>query len=138
MKQLFTLMFSLLFSTGLIHGQEPINEEKLEFKKLEQLTNSTYKLYHTSNEMGKWVYLKLNTANGMLTQLVIDEKNNLSYENNINTLPLVEKSNQINDRFVLKSTPNNYTFILLDQINGRMWKVYWSLETEEREIISIP
>ncbi|RFC55229.1 hypothetical protein DXU93_05250 [Brumimicrobium aurantiacum] len=131
-------MFSLLFSTGLIHGQEPINEEKLEFKKLEQLTNSTYKLYHTSNEMGKWVYLKLNTANGMLTQLVIDEKNNLSYENNINTLPLVEKSNQINDRFVLKSTPNNYTFILLDQINGRMWKVYWSLETEEREIISIP
>lgn len=33
-------------------------------------------------------------------------------------------------RFTLYPTQNVFTFILLDQIDGRMWQVQWSTKAE--------
>jgi hypothetical protein len=43
----------------------------------------------------------------------------------------------MNDRFTLYSTQNMYTFILLDQVDGKTWQVQWSTEAKNRFIIPI-
>lgn len=42
-----------------------------------------------------------------------------------------------NGRFTLYPTNNIYNFILLDQIDGRMWQVQWSLKEKNRGLIPI-
>ena len=42
-----------------------------------------------------------------------------------------------NGRFTLYPTKNIYTFILLDQHDGRMWQAQWSIEADQRFIIPI-
>ncbi|MFO8068455.1 MAG: hypothetical protein R6U02_00425 [Alkalibacterium sp.] len=59
------------------------------------------------------------------------------FETYLNFVPLVPKEKEENGRFMLYSTQNIYTFILLDQIDGKMWQVQWSIESEERLIIPI-
>ncbi len=39
--------------------------------------------------------------------------------------------------YQLFPTQNMWTFILLDQLNGKMWQVQWSMELENRGIILI-
>ena len=40
-----------------------------------------------------------------------------------------------NGRFTLYPTKNMYNFVLLDQIDGKMWQVQWSMEEDGRIII---
>ena len=39
-----------------------------------------------------------------------------------------------NGRFFLYPTDNFYTFLLSDQIDGRVWQVQWSADPEKRGI----
>jgi hypothetical protein len=55
----------------------------------------------------------------------------------LNYEPLVSTEKEVNGRFTLYSTQNIYTFILLDQIEGKMWQVQWSIEPEGRVIFPI-
>jgi hypothetical protein len=55
----------------------------------------------------------------------------------LNFIPLVSKEKELNGRFNLYSTQNIYTFILLDQLDGKMWQVQWSIEAKNRLIIPI-
>jgi hypothetical protein len=55
----------------------------------------------------------------------------------LNLLPLVPNEKEVNGRFTLYSTENVYTFILLDQLEGKMWQVQWSIEAKNRIIIPI-
>jgi len=55
----------------------------------------------------------------------------------LNVLPLVSKEKEINGRFTLYPTQNIYNFILLDQIDGKMWQTQWSTTLENRGIIPI-
>ena len=50
---------------------------------------------------------------------------------------LISTEKEVNGRFTLHSTQNIYTFILLDQIEGKMWQVQWSTKLEDRGIIPI-
>ncbi len=49
-------------------------------------------------------------------------------------VPLIKEEN---DRFALYPTQNIYTFILLDQVDGRTWQVQWSIDTYSRGVIPI-
>ena len=40
-----------------------------------------------------------------------------------------------NGRFTLYPTKNMFNFILLDQIDGNMWQVQWSMEDDKRGMI---
>jgi len=55
----------------------------------------------------------------------------------LNRLTLVDKEKEENDRFTLYPTQNIFTFILLDQLDGRTWQVQWSMKPENRGIIPI-
>ena len=94
----------------------------------------TYRLFPTKNV---WTFIKLNTRNGQMWQVQYDVNGNNRFETYLNLIPQVTKEKEINDRFTLYSTQNTWTFILLDQLDGRMWQVQWSAEANNRFIIPI-
>jgi hypothetical protein len=93
-----------------------------------------YKLFPTQN---LWTFIKLNTRNGQMWQVQYDTKENNRLETSLNLIPLVIKEDEINNRFTLYPTQNIYTFILLDQLDGRTWQVQWSTNAKERLVIPI-
>ncbi len=84
-----------------------------------------------------WTFIKLNTRNGMMWQVQYDVEKDNRFETYLNILPLVDKGNEVNNRFTLYPTQNMWTFILLDQYDGRTWQVQWSMKPENRGILPI-
>jgi hypothetical protein len=93
-----------------------------------------FQLFPTQN---MWTFLKLNTRNGQIWQVQYDIEGDNRFEVYLNFVPLVSVDKQVNGRFTLYSTQNIYTFILLDQLDGKMWQVQWSMEAMNRVIIPI-
>jgi hypothetical protein len=93
-----------------------------------------YRLFPTKN---MWIFVKLNTRNGVMWQVQYDINGNNRFETNLNSVALATSDKEVNDRFTLYPTQNMYNFILLDQLDGRMWQVQWSTEATNRGIIPI-
>ena len=83
-----------------------------------------------------WTFIKLNTRNGLMWQVQYSMKDN-RFESSLSIIPLVEKHNEVDNRFTLYPTQNTWTYILLDQIDGRTWQVQWSIDYEKRGIFRI-
>lgn len=98
------------------------------------IDNVIYRLFPTEN---MWTFIKLNTRNGKMWQIQFDIEGDNRFETYLNILPLISKEKEENGRFTLYSTENFYTFILLDQIDGKVWQVQWSIEPGNRQIIPI-
>ena len=96
--------------------------------------NVIYRLFPTENI---WTFIKLNTRNGKMWQVQFTLEGDNRFETYLNILPFISKEKEENGRFTLYSTQNIYTFILLDQIDGKVWQVQWSIEPENRRIIPI-
>lgn len=92
-----------------------------------------YRLFSTRN---KWTYIKLNTRNGQMWQVQysLEEYNR---EDALSLITRVSKEEEKNGRFFLYPTQNIYNFILLDQIDGRVWQVQWSIEEKNRMVVRI-
>ena len=93
-----------------------------------------YRLFPTQN---MWTFIKLDTRNGQMWQVQFDVSGNNRLQTNLSLLSLVTKAEETNGRFTLYPTQNIYTFILLDQIDGRVWQVQWSTEADKRLIVPI-
>ena len=93
-----------------------------------------YRLFPTEN---MWTFIKLNTRNGLMWQVQFYVQGDNRFETYLNLLPLVSTVNETNDRFTLYPTQNTYNFILLDQLDGKVWQVQWSTKPENRGIIPI-
>ncbi|MDR0612304.1 MAG: hypothetical protein LBG45_02250 [Dysgonamonadaceae bacterium] len=92
-----------------------------------------YRLYSTRNT---WNFIKLNTRNGQMWQVQWNTGSN-RFETPISLTTRVSIEEEMNGRFFLYPTHNIYNFILLDQIDGRMWQVQWGMEDEDRMVIRI-
>jgi len=92
-----------------------------------------FRLFPTTN---MWTFIKLDTRNGKMWQVQYSVKGN-RFETYLNLKPLVTREEETNDRFTLYSTQNMWTFLLLDQLDGRVWQVQWSMEPENRGIMPI-
>jgi hypothetical protein len=127
------ILFSFIVLTTIISSaqtqQSAINE-----KNQKSLLAVKYRLYPTQN---MWTFIKLNTRNGKMWQIQFDVEDNKRFETYLNILPLVAKEKEVNDRFTLYPTQNMWTFILLDQYNGKTWQVQWSIEPENRGVVPI-
>ncbi len=126
---LFTLIF--LFLTFFSFGQSKSNNSPNSVISTDN--NITYRLFPTSN---MWNFIKLNTRDGRMWQV------QYSLDNKEMKYPLsltkrVLEDEESNGRFFLYPTQNMWTFILLDQIDGRVWQVQWSLDDEKRFVIPI-
>jgi hypothetical protein len=94
----------------------------------------TYRLFSTRN---MYTFIKLDTRNGKMWQVQWSTKGDeYRFESTLSDISRVNKDEEKNGRFFLYPTTNIYTFILLDQIDGRAWQVQWGKE-EERAVIRI-
>jgi uncharacterized protein YxeA len=94
---------------------------------------AAYQLYPTTN---MWTFIKLNTRNGKMWQVQYSTDGN-RFETYLSLTPLADRVDETNGRFTLYSTQNMWNFILLDQIDGRVWQVQWSQEAENRGVLPI-
>jgi len=135
MKKLIISLTFVLITTASI-AQVKNNESAPNRNTQNSLNYGTvsYRLFPTQN---MWTFVKLDTRNGRMWQVQYDVKESNRFETNLNFVALVPKEEEHSDRFTLYPTQNIYTFILLDQLNGRVWQVQWSLESEKRFIIPI-
>ena len=130
MKKIFVLICISLIAFTSCNQSGSKNETPI---KQEIKENVRYKMFPTEN---MWTFLKLDTRNGKIWQVQysIDDKN-FRGEVVLNSEALASGDSADNGRFTLYQTKNMYNFILLDQINGKMWQVQWSLDDENRVII---
>jgi hypothetical protein len=126
-KAIFSLIFGLIATTAFAQGQTtPMSIVSPD-------SAIVYRLFSTQN---KWNYIKLNTRTGQLWQVQYSiEDNNLEVPLNLTTR--VSKEEERNGRFFLYPTQNIYNFIMLDQLDGRVWQVQWSTEAKNRLVIPI-
>lgn len=96
-------------------------------------SNVEYRLFSTKN---LYTFIKLNTKNGQMWQVQWSTKGN-EFETPLSLITRVTKEDEKNGRFFLYPTTNIYNFILLDQIDGRVWQVQWSAETKDRLVLPI-
>lgn len=94
-----------------------------------QLRGPMYELYPTTN---MWNFLKLNTGSGAITvvQFSIEREKRFEYDLD-SSVKIYPSDEHICGRFKLVPTQNRNTFLLLDQIDGRVWQVQWSLNEDE-------
>lgn len=132
MKKILLFLF-IQFSIT-VSGYTQNQTEK--FDTLKNRTNIVYEIYPTKNN---WNFIKLNTRNGKMKiiQYTINDDNHERFEYSLNEIELVYNDEEVNGRFKLEPTQNIYNFILLDQIDGRVWQVQWSFKANERFVIPI-
>ena len=96
-------------------------------------TDSTvvYRLFSTPN---LYTFIKLNTRNGQMWQVQWGTESKYQYQTTLSDISRVNKDEEKNGRFILYPTTNVYNLILLDQIDGRVWQVQWSANSNERMV----
>lgn len=128
----FTLTFVLF--TIVSFGQSQTSQTEIVRQKLIS-ENTIYQLFPTKNY---WTYIKLDTRNGKMWQVHFTVTNDdLNGELVLNSLSLVSKEKEVNGRFTLYPTENIYNFLLLDQIDGDVYQVQWSMEAKNRGVVPI-
>lgn len=93
-------------------------------------SNVNFRLFQTNN---RWTFLKLDTRTGIINHVQYSI-NGDAFQYSLNELPLAEGEDAIPGRFFLYPTENTFNYILLDQIDGRVWQVQWSQDKENRGI----
>lgn len=96
--------------------------------------NAIYQLFPTQNI---WIFIKLDTRNGKMWQVQYSVNDDNKGEIVLNSLPLVSEANETKGRFTLYPTENIYNFLLLDQIDGTIVQVQWSLDAKKRGIVEV-
>jgi hypothetical protein len=131
-KKIFTLTFVLI--TIFSFAQSQTRQANTVQQKLIS-ENIIYQLFPTQNY---WTFIKLDTRNGKMWQVHFTvQEDGGQGELVLNSLSLVSKEEEVNGRFTLYPTENMYSFLLLDQIDGYVYQVQWSMEKEYRFVIPI-
>ena len=122
----FTLI--ICFASVITFAQ---NSSETPIQNISTDSNVVYRLFATKN---MYTFIKLNTRNGQMWQVQWGTESKYQFENTLSDISQVSKDDEMNGRFFLYPTTNIYHFILLDQIDGRVWQVQWSLEANERMV----
>lgn len=132
MKRIIIIVVAVLLSyPSLAQSDIPYAPQSVS----EPKEGAVYKLFPTNN---MWTFLKLDTRNGRIWQVQLSVKgDDYRFESPLTLLKLADEAQEKNGRFTLYPTSNFYTFILLDQIDGRTWQVQWASEPKDRGIMPI-
>ena len=98
-------------------------------------TDSTvaYRLFSTKN---LYTFIKLDTRNGKMWQVQWSTGDD-ALQVPLSLTSLVTIKEEKRGRFFLYPTINIYNFILLDQIDGRVWQVQWNTEAKNRLVMPV-
>jgi hypothetical protein len=133
MKTTILTMVFVFCSIPLVAQTQPEATKALQQKPISE--NKVYQLFPTKNF---WTFIKLDTRNGRMWQVhfsLKEDGNDGEYI--LNLLPLVSKDKEVNGRFTLYPTENIYNFLLLDQIDGKVYQAQWSMDVEKRFVVPI-
>jgi hypothetical protein len=98
-------------------------------------SNTAYRLFSTRN---MYTFIKLDTRNGKMWQVQWGTESEYRFEAKLSELSLLyNNEEEKNGRFFLYPTTNIYSFILVDQIDGRTWQVQWGKNEKERIVLRI-
>lgn len=131
------ILITIIFSIGILtaFGQQgPTVRPQNENLSAQNNDATIYRLFPTQNT---WNFIKLNTRNGQMWQVQFNMEENKRFVTDLNLLSLVADEKEANNRFTLYPTQNTWTFILLDQLDGRTWQVQWSFEAEKKMLLRI-
>lgn len=93
-------------------------------------SNVNFRLFQTNN---RWTFLKLDTRTGEIKHVQYSTDGE-AMQYDLNSIPLAEGEDAKHGRFFLYPTENTFNFILLDQIDGRVWQVQWNIDRDKRGI----
>ena len=95
----------------------------------------TYRLFKTQN---MHIFIKLNTSDGTmkLVQYRTESIDDM-LEVSLSDTKLATGNDVKNGRFYLYPTDNFFTFLLLDQVDGRVWQVQWSTDPKDFGVFRI-
>jgi hypothetical protein len=116
-----------------------IAQEEAPFPEPTQNPDATYRIFRTKNIH---TLLKLDTRTGQIWQLQWSVEDNERYSAPLNKTILIPPSSADHPivlrpgRFTLSPTENIYTFVLLDEVNGRTWQVQWG-DASHRLVLEI-
>lgn len=126
----YTILAVLIFFSINLFAQNQIEKNKNYLYQENENYIKKYSILPTKH----WSYLiKLNTRTGQIWQIKLNHKNTDQFEIPLTNLPLVEKQNEVDNRFKLFPA-DNQNFLLLDQINGKIWQVTWHINIEKNKI----
>jgi len=128
------IIISIIIALTTLHAFAQVDRKQNDGSSTQNHNLVAYRLFPTQN---MWTFIKLNTRNGQMWQVQFDIKGDNRFVTSLSAEPLVFKENEVNDRFTIYATQNIYTFILLDQLNGKTWQLQWSTEPKNRGIILI-
>ena len=133
MKKYIILAIIVILNINLF-AQVQIEKNQNDLHQANENYIKTYRIFPTNN---MWYFIKLNTQTGQMWQIELNQKKSNQLETPLNSLSLVEKQNKVDNRFTLYPTKNSWNFLLLDQINGKLWQLNWSTKSGKSEMISI-
>ena len=129
MKKFFIFLFMFV---ALVANAQSDKGDKVNFSPDE---NVNYRLFKTQNIH---IFIKLNTANGTMKLVQYSTSDFTSImQVSLSDTVLATGTDAKKGRFYLYPTDNFFTFLLLDQIDGRGWQVPWSVDERSRGIIPI-
>ena len=132
MKKYSVIVFLGLFLLLCVFNIQAQQTEQRQFLDVHHSVgpNTNYKLYPTFN---MYTFLKLDTRYGIVTQVQYTTDNDSKeFETYLDSpYPLVPDSEAVVGRYELYPTSNYWTFMLLDQITGKIYHVQWSQKGNE-------
>lgn len=124
---IFIILVAISFFSCQPKDQSDISEKQV------NIEDARFVMFPTEN---MWTFLKLDSQNGKIWQVQYSvDENDFRGEIELNNKSLVSGDKTQNGRFKLYPTKNMFNFILLDQVDGRMWQVQWSTKEDGRLII---
>lgn len=122
-KFLFFAAFFLLISSAFAQSASTNDVKRFS---VTQETKVPFRLYPTANA---WNFLKLDTRTGQIWAVQFSTSSvSKTFEWKVADTPIESDKAENIGRFTLYPTTNNYTFILLDQFDGRCWQVQFDLD----------
>lgn len=128
MKRILFTIFLCIMPFALINAQISNSNTKITIASPD--SNVNFRLYQTNN---RWTFLKLDTRTGIIMHVQYSTDGD-AIQYDLNNIPLAEGENAKPGRFFLYPTENTFNFILLDQIDGRVWQVQWNIDKDKRGI----
>lgn len=126
MKRLFFILTAVVMAVSVM---------AVETQQFTQDPKAKYRLFPTQN---MYIFIRLDTSNGILD--LVQWNTNLSHQT-IEPLSPYKRVNSPQDekpgRFTLYATANIHTFIMLDQLNGKVWQVQWAVDPSDRNVFLI-
>ncbi len=91
-----------------------------------------FKLYPTPNT---YTFLKLDTRFGTVEQVHWGNGDGTRGSETVSYEYLARGEEAVIGRFEIQTTKNIYNFLLIDTIDGRVWQLQWSYDSDKRFLI---